>query len=52
LKDWTKEDEIPIAFDYSKENQYHSIFICPVTKEIITEDNPAMMLKCGHVISE
>ncbi len=32
--------------------KYHSIFICPVTKEFSTPENPPMLLKCGHVISK
>lgn len=31
--------------------KFHSIFVCPVTHEISTPENPAMLLPCGHVIS-
>ena len=31
---------------------FHSIFICPVSKEISNQDNPPMLLTCGHVISK
>mmetsp|Transcript_5829 Transcript_5829/g.10399 ORF Transcript_5829/g.10399 Transcript_5829/m.10399 type:complete len:323 (+) Transcript_5829:281-1249(+) len=37
-----------------RENQglsFHSIFVCPVTREISTPENPAMLLPCGHVVS-
>lgn len=32
--------------------KYHSVFVCPISKEESTEDNPPMMLTCGHVISK
>ena len=50
--EWKEKNEIPVAIDLGKDYHYHSIFVCPVTKEINTIDNPAMMLKCGHVISQ
>lgn len=32
--------------------QFHSIFVCPVSKDQTTESNPPMMLPCGHVIAQ
>ena len=32
--------------------QFHSIFVCPVSKEQCTEQNPPMMLPCCHVIAQ
>jgi hypothetical protein len=40
--------EIPLC----AENRYHSIFACPVSKEQSTEQNPPMMMTCGHVITK
>ncbi|KAG9670186.1 regulator of gluconeogenesis Rmd5, partial [Aureobasidium melanogenum] len=31
---------------------FHSIFVCPVSKEQGTDANPPMMLPCGHVIAK
>lgn len=31
--------------------RYHSVFVCPVSKEQATETNPPVMLVCGHVIA-
>lgn len=32
--------------------QFHSVFVCPVSKDQTTEGNPPMMLPCGHVIAK
>ena len=40
--------EIPLPV----ENRYHSVFACPVSKEQSTEQNPPMMMSCGHVITK
>mmetsp|Transcript_17297 Transcript_17297/g.15203 ORF Transcript_17297/g.15203 Transcript_17297/m.15203 type:complete len:148 (-) Transcript_17297:246-689(-) len=50
--EWKKNTEIPIPTDLGKNFQFHSIFVCPVTKEESSHDNPPTMLKCGHVISK
>jgi len=31
---------------------YHSIFACPVTRRACSDNNPPMLLPCGHVISQ
>ena len=31
---------------------FHSIFVCPVSKEQGTDQNPPMMMPCGHVIAQ
>ena len=40
--------EIPLPPSY----QFHSIFVCPVSKEQTTDQNPPMMMPCGHVIAQ
>src|SRR6266404_6722836 len=40
--------EIPLP----AENRYHSVFACPVSKDQSTEQNPPMMMSCGHVVSK
>ena len=39
--------EIPLPPSYL----FHSIFVCPVSKEQTTDENPPMMMPCGHVIA-
>ena len=39
--------EIPLPPSY----HFHSIFVCPVSKEQSTKHNPPMMLPCCHVIA-
>jgi hypothetical protein len=50
-KGMLKEKELPYEIHLLNEMKYHSVFICPVTKEASTEDNPPVLLTCGHVIS-
>lgn len=39
--------EIPLPTS----RRYHSVFVCPVSKEQATEANPPKMLACGHVLA-
>ncbi len=32
--------------------RYHSVFVCPVSREQASADNPPMMMQCGHVLCE
>lgn len=40
--------EIPLPPAY----HFHSIFVCPVSKEQATDTNPPMMMPCGHVLAK
>ncbi|SPO25515.1 uncharacterized protein UTRI_03065_B [Ustilago trichophora] len=48
--EWSQADELPIEIPLPTRLRYHSIFACPVSKEQGTEENPPMMLACGHVL--
>jgi len=50
--EWSQSDELPIEIPLPPENRYHSIFSCPVSKEQGSEQNPPMMMTCGHVIAK
>ncbi|KAL1408174.1 hypothetical protein Q8F55_004979 [Vanrija albida] len=44
--------ELPMEVPLPSGRQYHSVFVCPVSKEQTTETNPPKMLQCGHVIAQ
>ncbi|PFH59923.1 hypothetical protein XA68_11692 [Ophiocordyceps unilateralis] len=48
--EWTTENELAFETPLPESMIFHPIFVCPVSKEQTTEQNPAMMLTCGHVI--
>lgn len=50
--EWTTENELPVETPLPPSYQFHSIFVCPVSKEQTTDQNPPMMMPCGHVIAE
>lgn len=49
---WTTQQELPAEVPLPSSLQFHSIFVCPVSKEQATQDNPAMLLPCGHVLAK
>ncbi|KAL3897429.1 MAG: hypothetical protein SGCHY_003420 [Lobulomycetales sp.] len=48
--EWTSAGELPVEIPLSDDRRFHSVFSCPVSKEQGTEENPPMMLNCGHVL--
>lgn len=48
---WTTADELAFETPLPRRMVYHSIFVCPVSKEQTTEANPPMMIPCGHVLA-
>ncbi|CAJ2499903.1 Uu.00g027560.m01.CDS01 [Anthostomella pinea] len=50
--EWTTQNELPYETPLPKNMIYHSIFVCPVSKEQTTETNPPMILPCGHVLAK
>ena len=49
--EWTTTNELAFSTPLPRSMMYHSIFVCPVAKGQTTEDNPPVMLPCGHVLS-
>lgn len=49
--EWTTTHELAFETPLPRSMVYHSIFVCPVSKEQTTDDNPPMMLPCGHVLA-
>ncbi|KAL7269651.1 hypothetical protein RUND412_007671 [Rhizina undulata] len=50
--EWSTVNELPVEIPLPPGYQFHSIFVCPVSKDQTTEENPPMMLLCGHVIAQ
>ena len=48
---WNVRDELPIEINL-KLCQYHSLVACPILRQPTNDDNPAMRLFCGHIISK
>ncbi|KAF2032956.1 hypothetical protein EK21DRAFT_98538 [Setomelanomma holmii] len=49
--EWTTQNELPVEIPLPTPYHFHSIFVCPVSKEQTTDANPPMMMPCGHVIA-
>ena len=47
---WSSKEELPIEMNL-KICKYHSLVACPILKGATNEENPAMRLYCGHIIS-
>eukprot|EP00457_Paulinella_chromatophora_P009265 gb/GEZN01009327.1/.p1 GENE.gb/GEZN01009327.1/~~gb/GEZN01009327.1/.p1 ORF type:complete len:205 (+),score=20.78 gb/GEZN01009327.1/:684-1298(+) len=45
-------DESVFGIDLGPAFQFHSCIVCPIRKDQTTSDNPPILLKCGHVISQ
>ena len=52
IGDWGIKNALPVEIDLGPERKYHSVFVCPVSREQATADNPPMMMQCGHVLCE
>jgi len=50
--EWTTTNELAFETPLPKSMLYHSIFVCPVSKEQSTDINPPMILICGHVLAK
>ncbi|KAL5710433.1 hypothetical protein ACHQM5_020994 [Ranunculus cassubicifolius] len=50
-QEWLAMKQLPVPLDLGREFQFHSIFVCPVSKDQVSEENPPMLMPCGHVLS-
>ncbi|KAG9439960.1 hypothetical protein H6P81_020125 [Aristolochia fimbriata] len=49
-QEWQVMKQLPVPVDLGREFQFHSIFVCPVSREQGSEENPPMLMPCGHVL--
>lgn len=49
-QEWLSMKQLPVPVDLGMEFQFHSIFVCPVSRDQASEDNPPMLMSCGHVL--
>lgn len=48
---WRELDELPDTGMTTSLGSFHSVFVCPITREESKPNNPPIMLACGHVIA-
>ena len=48
--EWSQQGELPVEIHLDSSQRFHSVFACPVSKEQGTDENPPMLMSCGHVI--
>ncbi|KAJ0535063.1 putative transcription factor interactor and regulator LisH family [Helianthus annuus] len=49
-QEWLSMKQLPVPVDLDQEFQFHSIFVCPVSRDQASEENPPMLMSCGHVL--
>uniref|UniRef100_F6HW62 Protein RMD5-like n=2 Tax=Vitis vinifera TaxID=29760 RepID=F6HW62_VITVI len=49
-QEWQAMKQLPVPVDLGREFQFHSIFVCPVSRDQGSEENPPMLMPCGHVL--
>lgn len=48
--EWQSMKQLPVPIDIDQDFQFHSIFVCPVSRDQASEENPPMLMSCGHVL--
>ncbi|XP_057747974.1 protein RMD5 homolog [Arachis stenosperma] len=48
--EWQSMKQLPVPLELGKEFHFHSIFVCPVSRDQCSEENPPMLLPCYHVL--
>ncbi|KAJ2704907.1 hypothetical protein FB645_002860 [Coemansia sp. IMI 203386] len=48
--EWSQQNELAVEVPLPDSMHFHSVFVCPVSKEQATPDNPPMAMPCGHVV--
>ena len=45
-----EKNQLMYSLELPEELIFHNIFVCPISKEIATNENPPIRLNCGHCI--
>ena len=45
-----EKNQLMYSLELPEELVFHNIFVCPISKEIATTENPPIRLNCGHCI--
>ena len=51
-RSWDQEKQLLVDVPLPAHLRFHSVFSCPVSRELGSASNPPVLLKCGHVISK
>ncbi|KAK9097052.1 hypothetical protein Sjap_022549 [Stephania japonica] len=51
-REWQEMKQMPVPVELGREFQFHSIFVCPVLREQGSEENPPMLMPCGHMLGK
>ena len=49
-QEWQAMKHLPVPVELGKEFQFHSVFVCPVSRDQGSEENPPMLMPCLHVL--
>ncbi|GLT41911.1 hypothetical protein SLA2020_159400 [Shorea laevis] len=49
-QEWQEMKQLPVPVELGSEFQFHSVFVCPVSREQASEENPPMQMPCLHVL--
>ncbi|KAF2610296.1 hypothetical protein F2Q70_00007247 [Brassica cretica] len=49
-EEWGEMKQLPVDLGLGDEFQFHSVFVCPVSREQSDEEKPPMMMPCRHVL--
>ncbi|KAK9911537.1 hypothetical protein M0R45_035438 [Rubus argutus] len=48
--EWQTMKQLPVPVELDREFQFRAIFVCLVSEEQATKENPPMLMSCGHVL--
>ncbi|KAL1534437.1 protein RMD5 [Salvia divinorum] len=51
-QEWEAMKQLPVPLELGREFHFHSTFVCPVSRDQGSEENPPMLLPCGHVLCQ